>query len=265
MAAERVEQVALPAFVEEPLLVVLAVDLDERSRDLAEPGGGDRLVVQPGRRAARGGRPRGPRSAAPGAGRTARSTRAASAPCRTRVVSARAPVASPSASISRLFPAPVSPVKHVQAGRQLEPEPLDQGEVGDGQLEQAAGSPLVAGRSARRLVAGLPPTCSRHASAPHDGSSSTFWRNRSQNGWLPARLDEPDRPGERPDLDDVADRDREVLAAVDRDDRLGRVDDPARGRSGPARRRPSGSPRGSPRSGSRSGSGCPARRSGRRR
>ena len=55
VAAERVEEVALPALVEEPLLVVLAVDLDQRPATSREPGGRDRLVVQPGRRPARGG------------------------------------------------------------------------------------------------------------------------------------------------------------------------------------------------------------------
>ena len=47
-----VEQVALPTLVEQPLLIVLAVDLDQRPGRLGEPRRGDRLVVQPGRRAA---------------------------------------------------------------------------------------------------------------------------------------------------------------------------------------------------------------------
>ena len=52
--AERVEQVALPALVEQPLLVVLAVDLDERPDLLGEAGGGHRRVVEAGGRAAAG-------------------------------------------------------------------------------------------------------------------------------------------------------------------------------------------------------------------
>ena len=54
-AAVRVEQVALAALVEQALLLVLAVDLDERSGDLGEARRGDGLVVDPGRRAARRG------------------------------------------------------------------------------------------------------------------------------------------------------------------------------------------------------------------
>src|SRR4029079_10714023 len=58
--------------------------------------------------------------------------------------------------------------EHVQPGPELEAQALDQGEVGDGQLEQAScGLP---GRSIDR----------------HDGSSSTLCRNRSQNGCDPA-------------------------------------------------------------------------------
>ena len=66
---------------------------------------------------------------------------------------------------------------------------------------------------------------SRPSRAFTTAAAPTFCRSRSQNGSGAARLDEADRPLERPDLDDVADRDREVLAAVDRDERLVRVDD----------------------------------------
>ena len=38
MVAVRVEQVALPALVEQPLLVVLPVDLDERPRSPSPAG-----------------------------------------------------------------------------------------------------------------------------------------------------------------------------------------------------------------------------------
>ena len=52
--SERVEQVALPALVEEPLLVVLAVDLDERPDLVGEPRCGRREIVDPCTRAAAG-------------------------------------------------------------------------------------------------------------------------------------------------------------------------------------------------------------------
>ncbi len=52
--AERVEQVALPALVEQALLVVLAVDLDERPDLVGEPRGGRGEVVEPGGRPAAG-------------------------------------------------------------------------------------------------------------------------------------------------------------------------------------------------------------------
>ena len=50
--AERVEQVALPALVEESLLLVLAVDLDEGAGHVGEARRGHRLVVEAGRRPA---------------------------------------------------------------------------------------------------------------------------------------------------------------------------------------------------------------------
>ena len=59
------------------------------------------------------------------------------------------------------------------------------------------------------------------------------------------RLDEADRAFDGADLDDVADADRDVLAAVDRDERLVGVDDAAADDLARARRRPTGSPTGS--------------------
>ena len=53
-AAVGVEQVALRPLVEEPLLVVLAVDLDEVADRLGQPRRGHRLVVEPGRRPSAG-------------------------------------------------------------------------------------------------------------------------------------------------------------------------------------------------------------------
>ena len=54
VSAERIEQVALPALVEQALLLVLAVDLDERPDLLGQPRSGHGLVVEPSRRAAAG-------------------------------------------------------------------------------------------------------------------------------------------------------------------------------------------------------------------
>ena len=109
--------------------------------------------------------------------------------------------------MSRLLPAPVSPVMTLSPASNAEPQPVDQGEVGDRQLQEP---PDVAGRARRsrrqqlHLVAEQVP---------------------ERLGAL--RLDEADRPFQGVDLDDVADRDRQVLATVDRDERLVRVDDPA--------------------------------------
>ena len=50
MPAERIEQIALPALVEQSLLIVLAVDLDEWPDFVGEPRCGRRDVVEPGRR-----------------------------------------------------------------------------------------------------------------------------------------------------------------------------------------------------------------------
>ena len=46
MATVRVEQVPLVGRGQQPLLLVLAVDLDQRRDDRREPRGGDGLVVQ---------------------------------------------------------------------------------------------------------------------------------------------------------------------------------------------------------------------------
>ena len=89
------------------------------------------------------------------------STRAASAPCRTRVVSARAPSASPSASMSRLLPGPGLAGQDVEAAVEGQAQSIDEGEVGDRQLEE----PTDGG---------------------HDGRSSTLWRSRSQNDSEPS-------------------------------------------------------------------------------
>ena len=95
----------------------------------------------------------------------------------------------------------------VEAGVERQAQAVDEGEVGDGQLEQAtrpAGSARRSRRQQLHLVAEQVPERLRAL-----------------------RLDEADRALQGADLDDVADRDRQVLAAVDRDERLVGVDDPA--------------------------------------
>ena len=53
VAAIRVEQVPLPALIEEALLVVLAMDLDEGPGHVRQPARGDGLIVEPRRRSPR--------------------------------------------------------------------------------------------------------------------------------------------------------------------------------------------------------------------
>ena len=54
-----------------------------------------------------------------------------------------------------------------------------------------------------------------------------MWRRRSQNGTAPRGSMKRIGRIQRLDRHDVADRDRQVLAAVDADEGLVRVDDPA--------------------------------------
>ena len=207
VAAERVEQVALPALVEQALLLVLAVDLDERPDLVRQAGGGDRRVVDPGASE----RPpaptrRGRAISGSGSRSNSASTRAVSAPWRTSDVSARAPSARPRASMSRLLPAPVSPVMTLRPGVELEAQPVDERQVGDRQLEQAA-----------RQRCGL----------GHDGSSSTLCRSRSQNGCAPRGLDEADRPSTARTSTTSPTAIGRSSRPSTRDERLVRVDDPA--------------------------------------
>ena len=120
-----------------------------------------------GRSSGRSSRPRA--TAMSGSGRRSNraSTRAVSAPWRTSVVSARAPSASPSASISRLFPAPVSPVMTLNPA------------------SNSRRSRSIRARSVTVSSRSRPGADSSSAVRAHDGSSSTLWRSRSQNGWAP--------------------------------------------------------------------------------
>ena len=114
-AAERVEQVALPALVEQPLLVVLAVDLDERPDLVGEP----RAVVAWSSSRARGSSAGG--HLADGDERLREPVEQRLHPRRLRAVADERRVrprarARPSASMSRLLPAPVSPVRTLRPG-----------------------------------------------------------------------------------------------------------------------------------------------------
>ena len=156
------------------------------------------------------------------------------------------PIASPSASMSRLLPAPVSPVSTLRPGSSSSRSALDQGEVADRQLDQASG--------ARRRPAARP------ARGPRRGSGSRRQQlhlaaDRSQNGSARAAR----RGGSAAPAPGPRRRRRRASATSSRpsmlSDRLGRVDDPAaddlvRADDDRADRR-----RGSRRSGSRSGSG----------
>ena len=133
------------------------------------------------------------------------STRAIAAPCRTSPVSARAPSASPRASMSRLLPAPVSPVITFSPGPSSSRTRSISARSVDRQLEQAP----------RRVVA-------------HDGSSSTLRRRRSQNGTAPSGSTNRIERGPADTSTTSPTATGQVLAAVDADERLVRVDDPAR-------------------------------------
>jgi hypothetical protein len=121
------------ARVEQAAIVMLAVDLDEQSAELAQHSRRDRLVVDEGaaaavrldqpaddqRLAAVAGRPFSSSSASagwPAARSKATLTEACFWPLRTRPLSARLPSASPSASSRIDLPAPVSPVSTPRPG-----------------------------------------------------------------------------------------------------------------------------------------------------
>ena len=209
VAAERVEQVALPALVEQPPLVVLAVDLDERTDLVGQPRGGDR-----------------------------RRRRGAPSSARSRSTSRTAISGSGQAVEQRLDPGRRRP----RGGRAS----CRRGRRARGRARRSAGScrrpvsPVMTLRPASsvsrsRSIRARSVTVS--SSSRPDASSLGRVASRRQQLHLVAeqvperlralRLDEPDRPLQGADLDDVADRDRQVLATVDRDERLVRVDDPA--------------------------------------
>ena len=114
------------------------------------------------------------------------------------------------------------------AGEDVEPrlegdaQLLDQGQVADRELGQASGGHRPRPRSRARSPAGLvlgPGVvfCNRlqFGRVRHDGSSSDFWRSRSQNGTAPRGSMKRTGCGSLGDRHHVADGEPPVLAAVD--------------------------------------------------
>ena len=162
MTAERVEQVALPALVEQALLLVLAVDLDEGTGHVGEARRRHRLIVEARRRPAGRGHLAGRDQRLREPVEERRHARGIGAVADQRRVGAGSGRKAQRVDQEALAGSGLAG-EDVQPGRELEPEPLDQRQIGDGQLEESAGASVVA----------------------HDGSSSTFRRNRSQNGCAP--------------------------------------------------------------------------------
>jgi hypothetical protein len=167
VAAEPVEQVALPALVEEATLIVLAMDLDERAHLVDEPSRGDGRVVDPsGRTAACG-------DLADRDQRFGQSVEQCLDAGRVRAVADQRRVrARPERQSERIdeqaLARPRLSGDDVEAAIEVDAQPVDQRQVRDGQFEEAPGRPFLA-----------------WIALGHDGSSSTLWRSRSQNGWAP--------------------------------------------------------------------------------
>ena len=163
MPAVRVEQVALPALVEQALLVVLAVDLDQRPDLVGEPGCGRGDVVEAC------GRPAVGRDLANRDQRLRKPVeqglhprRLGAVPDQARV-RARSPDEPEGIDQQALARAGLAG-DDVQARPEGQAQPIDQRQVADRQLEEAAGV---------------------HEAA-HEGSNATLWRSRSQNGCAPS-------------------------------------------------------------------------------
>ena len=178
---ECIQQLALPALVQETLLVVLSVDLHEPTCHFGQPGRRNGLVIYPrGRSTGRGNLPNAyqrlrnaveERLDAGRLGPVAHERRVgASAGGETQRVDQKALAGAGLAG------------EDVEAGLEHDPEPLDQGQVSNAQLRQSTGGH---GRSRfLRLRRGLPGRL-HLGSLRHEGSSSDFWRSRSQKGTAP--------------------------------------------------------------------------------
>ena len=167
----RVEQVALPALVEEARLLVLAVDLDQGPGRRGEPAGRHRLVVDAGHGAT------GRRHLADADERLRQPVEQRLDPRRLGPVADEPGVGPrPEREAQRVdeeaLPGPGLAGDHVEAGRERDPHPLQEGEVDDRELEEATCEGVGSG-----LVRG---------GCGHDGRSWAFWRSRSQNGTAPS-------------------------------------------------------------------------------
>ena len=197
VAAERIEQIALRALVEEPLLLVLAVDLDERARRPRRVGRLSRSGRRSGPWTGRRPRPRERRSAAPARGRTAprraRRRRRGGSGC----VSARAPDREAQRVDQQALAGAGLTGQHVEAGRELQPERArSSARSVDRELE----------RGARRV--GRPrSSLARSSAVASRRQQLDLVAQQIPERHRPARLDEADRPLQRLDGDHVADRD----------------------------------------------------------
>ena len=204
MPAEGVEQVALPALVEQPLLVVLAVDLDERPDLVGEPRCGRRQVVEPGGRATAG------RHLAHGDQRLRQPVEQCLDPRDLRAVADQAGVRAraadePEGVDQQALAGAGLAGDDVEARLEGQAQPVDEREVARRSARGGGRRSRAVTRAAARPCGGAGP---RTAGRPR-GSISRIGRSTAR------------------DLDDVADLEREVLAAIDRDERLERVDDRA--------------------------------------
>ncbi len=158
--AVGVEQVTLDALIEEPLLIVLAMDLDEPADGLGQACRGDRFVVEAGGRAPLG------RDLADDDQRLRAAVEQGLDPGRRGAVPDEPGVgAGAEGQAERVdqqaLPGAGLPGDDVESLAKLEPEPVDEGQVGDGELEQPS-------RRARRVTTAGAPPCA--GAGPRTGS-----------------------------------------------------------------------------------------------
>ena len=179
MAAVGIEEIALPSFIQQPALVMLAMNLDQPTGHVRKARGGHGLIVH-------------------SRGRATRGTDLAHDDQRLRQAieerldaGARGPVADqadvrpstqrePERIDDQALASTGLPRQDVEPWIQRDPETIDQPEIGDGELQERADvdpSRVVHGvlRDVDEAIPGF----------DHEGSNSTFLRSRSQNGRAP--------------------------------------------------------------------------------